>query len=111
MDKVRRHREMIEDLLREYSTYKPSYGEIDVETIIDPFQGHYQLVNVGWHGQKRIHGGVLHIDIKDGKIWIHYDGTEDGAANHLVASGIPKDEIVLGFQSPFQRRQTEFAVG
>jgi hypothetical protein len=52
MDKVRRHREVIEDLLREYSSHKPSYGEIDVETIIDPVKGHYQLVNVGWHCQK-----------------------------------------------------------
>jgi hypothetical protein len=111
MDKVSRHRELIEDLLREYSDYKPSYGDIDVETIFDPVQGHYQLVNVGWHGQSRVHGCVMHIDVKDGKIWIQHDGTEDGIANRLVAAGVPKDEIVLGFQSPFQRKHTEFAVG
>ena len=111
MDKARRHRELIEELLREYSAYKPSYGEVEVETIFDPVQGHYQLVNVGWHGQSRVHGCVMHIDVKDGKIWIQYDGTEDGIANRLVAAGVPKDEIVLGFQSPFQRKHTEFAVG
>jgi hypothetical protein len=111
MDKARRHRELIEDLLREYSAFKPSYGEVEVETIIDPVQGHYQLMNVGWHGQRRVHGCVMHIDVKDGKIWIQHDGTEDGVANRLVAAGVPKDEIVLGFQSPFQRRHTEFSVG
>jgi XisI protein len=111
MDKARRHCELMEDLLREYSAYKPSYGEVEVETIIDPVQGHYQLMNVGWHGQRRVHGCVMHIDVKDGKIWIQHDGTEDGVANRLVAAGVPKDEIVLGFQSPFQRRHTEFAVG
>jgi hypothetical protein len=111
MDRAKRHRELVEDLLREYSAYKPSYGDVEVETIIDPVQGHYQLVNVGWHGQSRVHGCVMHIDVKDGKIWIQHDGTEDGVANRLVAAGVPKDEIVLGFLSPFQRRNTEFAVG
>jgi XisI protein len=111
MDRAKRHRELIEDLLREYSAYKPSYGEVEIETIIDPVQGHYQLVNVGWHGQSRVHGCVMHIDVKDGKISIQHDGTEDGVANRLVAAGVPKDEIVLGFQSPFQRRHTDFAVG
>jgi XisI protein len=53
----------------------------------------------------------MHIDVKDGKIWIQYDGTEEGVANRLVAAGVPKDEIVLGFQSPFQRMHTDFAVG
>jgi XisI protein len=111
MDKARRHREVIEELLREYSTHKPSYGEVEVETIIDSVQGHYQLMNVGWHGQRRVHGCVMHIDVIDGKIWIQHDGTEDGVANRLVAAGVPKNEIVLGFQSPFQRRHTEFSVG
>jgi len=111
MDKISRHRELIETLLRDYSRYKPSYGEVEIETIIDPIQGHFQLVSVGWNGQERVHGCVLHIDVKDGKIWIQYDGTEEGFANRLVAAGVPKSEIVLGFQSPFQRRHTEFAVG
>ncbi len=73
--------------------------------------GHYQLMTVGWHGQRRVHGCILHVDIKDGKIWIQHDGTEEGIANRLVEAGVPKNEIVLGFQSPFQRRHTEFAVG
>src|SRR5271168_4307231 len=111
MDKVRRHGELIENLLREYGTHKPSYGDVEVETIFDPIQGHYQLVNVGWHGNRRVHGCVMHIDVKDGKIWIQHDGTEDGIADRQVAAGVPKDEIVLGFQSPFQRKHTEFAIG
>ena len=79
--------------------------------IFDPVQGHFELMNVGWHGQQRIHGCILHVDIKDGKIWIQHDGTEEGIANRLVAAGVPKSDIVLAFQTPFQRRHTEFAVG
>ncbi len=111
MDKAARYGAMIQEILREYGAYKPSNGEVEVETIFLPDQGHYQLMSVGWNGQHRVHGCQLHVDIKDGKIWIQHDGTEEGIANRLVAAGVPKQDIVLAFQSPFKRRFTDFAVG
>ena len=36
--------------------------------------------------------------------------TEEGVANSLVRAGVPKQEIVLGFQAPMMRKMTEFAV-
>lgn len=38
-----------------------------------------------------------------------YDGTEIGMANELADMGIPKDDIVLGFQAPYKRPYTGFA--
>jgi XisI protein len=111
MDKLIRYGELIQDILREYASYKPSYGQVEVEVIVDPVQGHFEMIYVGWNGQKRVHGCVVHLDIKEGKIWIQHDGTEEGIANRLVEAGVPKGDIVLGFQTPFQRRHTEFAVG
>jgi XisI protein len=35
---------------------------------------------------------------------------EDDIAANLVAAGVPKEDIVLGFQSPFMRQFTEYAV-
>jgi len=70
----------------------------------------YLLVEVGWENGYRIYGTVLHIDIIDNKLWIQHDGTEEGIADELVALGIPKQQIVLGFK-PIDRRQvTEFAI-
>jgi hypothetical protein len=83
---------------------------VEVETIFLPAQGHYQLMSVGWHCQHRIHGCPLHVDVKNGKIWIRHDGTEERIANRLVAAGVPKEDIVLAFQSPFKRKFGDFAV-
>jgi XisI protein len=102
---------LVQDIVREYGDCKPSYGSVELETIIDPTQGHYQLMTVGWDGQRRVHGCLLHVDVKKGKIWIQHDGTEEGIANRLVDRGVPKNDIVLAFHSPFKRRFTEFAVG
>ncbi|WP_129633408.1 XisI protein [Candidatus Oscillochloris fontis] len=111
MDTVTQYRTYIEQILRDYSAYTPSYGDIDVELIMDYTHDHYQLLRVGWHKQQRIHGIVLHIDIRDGKIWIQHDGTEEGVANQLVEKGVPKTDIVLGFQSPYKRQFTDFSPG
>ncbi len=57
-----------------------------------------------------IYGCPVHIDIKDEKIWIQNDNTKVGIANELVDRGIPKKDIVLGYQAPYLRHYTDFAV-
>ncbi len=111
MDTLTQYRAYIEQILQDYSAFKPAYGEVEVELIVDYTHDHYQLLRVGWHKQQRIHGMLLHIDIRDGKIWIQHDGTEEGVANRLVAQGVPKSDIVLAFQSPYKRQFTDFAQG
>jgi hypothetical protein len=44
-----------------------------------------------------VHGRLLHVEIRGDKVWIQRSGTEDGIADELVAAGIPKSRIVLGF--------------
>ncbi|WP_333195901.1 element excision factor XisI family protein [Microcoleus sp. S28C3] len=56
------------------------------------------------------YGCVVHVDIKDGKIWIQRDLTEAGIANELVELGVPKTEIVLQFRTPYVRQFTDFSV-
>jgi len=63
----------------------------------------------GWNGHRRIHGSVLHLDIRGGKVWIQCDGTHDGIADDLLEAGIPADRIVLAFKSPDIRPHTGFA--
>jgi hypothetical protein len=103
-------REVIKRILTEYAVYKPSYGDIEVETIFNDSTGHYQLLYQGWNKRRRLHGCVLHVDVKGDKIWIQHDGTEGGIANELVEAGIPRDRIVLAFHHPDQRHLTDFAV-
>lgn len=110
MDKLAQYRAYIQQLVEQYGKYKPSYGEIEMQPIFDTEHDHYQLFTVGWHGKKRIHGCIMHLDIKDGKIWIQHDGTEIGMANELVAQGVPKEDIVLAFHAPSRRSYTGFAV-
>jgi hypothetical protein len=101
--------QLIQEIITKHSINNPN-GDEEVQLIFDRERHHYQLVNIGWKEQKRIYGVIIHIDIKDNKIWIQRDGTEIGIANQLIAVGVPKQDIVLGFHAPYKRSFTDFAV-
>ncbi|NEQ76261.1 MAG: hypothetical protein F6K23_26400 [Okeania sp. SIO2C9] len=43
MEKLEKYRNYIEQIIKEYGQYKPSYGEVEVQTIFDRDRDHYQL--------------------------------------------------------------------
>lgn len=111
MDKLDRYRQFIQQILTEHSQIKPAYGEIEMQTLFDLESDRYQVVRAGWLQGQRVYGVLIQMDIKGEKIWIQYDGTEVGVANELTELGVPKDEIVLAYHSPFIRKYDGFAVG
>jgi hypothetical protein len=111
MDRTDQYREIVRRLIHEYASYKPSHGQIETEAIIDPEKDHYEVMHVGWDGPRRVHGSVVHIDIIKGQIWIQYDGTSRPVAEELLAAGVPREAIVLGFHPAHVRQYTDFAVG
>ena len=110
MDNLKEYREKVKQILAKYSQYKPSYGEVEIEQIFDIERDRYQLVGVGWNNQKRIYGCMMHLDIKNKKIWIQQNTTEFDVANELIEMGIPKHDIVIGFHTPKMRQLTDFGV-
>jgi hypothetical protein len=111
MANIEAYRACVQQVITEYARYTASADDlVETQTIFDTTHDHYQLTHAGWRRQRRIYGCVLHVDVKDGKIWIQYDGTEVGIANKLVDHGIPKDDIVLAFLAPSRRQFSEFAV-
>jgi hypothetical protein len=86
-------------------------NNLEIQTLFNDEQNDYQILCLGWHDDDRIHRCLIHIQIKDQKIWIEQDETEIGIANELVEAGVPKADIVLAYQAPYLRSLTEFAVG
>ena len=109
MDKLKEYRQTVEKILNEYAAIPYAYGEVERRTVFNHETDSYLLYVVGWDGRERVHGIISHIDIIDGKIWIQRDGTEDGLATDLEREGVPKSDIVLGFQPPSVRPYTEYA--
>lgn len=109
MDKLERYRQAIESIFNEYAAIPYSLGGLSCEAVFDRAQDRYLLITFGRDLGKRVHFAVANVDIVNGKLWIRCDNTEDGIATELVAAGVPKGDIVLGFKSEEMRRHTEFA--
>jgi hypothetical protein len=105
------YQQIVQDLLMEYSQNKPAYGDIEVETVFDTQRHHYQIIHLGWQHNRWIHQCVMHLDIRNEKIWIFYNSTEHDIAADLVSLGVLKQDIVLGFHPPFMRELSDYGVG
>jgi hypothetical protein len=110
MDKLEQYRRFVKQIILRHAEYAPSLGQVESVPVFDDQRSHYFLVDYGWNRTGRVHSVILHLHIKNGKIWIERDGTEEGIAQDLLDVGIPKEDIVLAFYRPERRAITEFAI-
>ena len=113
MSKLEKHQKIITAILEEYASYKPAYTQnIDNQMIVDYQNNHYQLTRIGWsEDEDFIYQLIFHFDIKsDGKIWIQANWTDLDIAAELIAKGVDRNDIVIGFQPPSYRQYTGYAV-
>ena len=82
----------------------------DVVCVFDDQRQQYVVRKLGWREGRRIRQTVLHVALRNKKIWIEEDWTEDGIATYFLKDGVPPEDMVLGFQPPMMRPYTEFAV-
>ncbi|MGB3203972.1 MAG: XisI protein [Crinalium sp.] len=112
MDRIKNYRYLIKKILTEYHNWVSASSNLTDETclVFDENNDHYLWCLIGWEGKKRTKNTQVHIRIKQDKIWIEEDWTEEGIATELVTVGVPKEDIVLAFYPPEERSFTEFAV-
>ncbi len=113
MDKLDRYREIIESKLNEFvaiSERALGSDKFRDKAVFDRRDDNYLVFREGWDGSRRIHSFVIHVEIINGKIVIQEDWTEHGLARELENAGVPKSDIVLGFQPSDVRPLTGYAI-
>jgi hypothetical protein len=110
MDKLERYRQIIQKIIENHAVYTPTYGEIETVSVCDSVHDNYLLINIGWDRTGRVHAVDLHLRIKEDKIWVEWDGTENGVTEELLEAGVLPEDIVLGFYRPERRSIIDFSV-
>ncbi len=115
MDKLEYYRNTIKKILTEYyqmavqGTIALDQLEPDDRLAFDEERDQYLWFRSGWNGKERVRYMTMYLRIKDGKIWVEEDLTNLCVVDDLLAAGISKGDIVLGFHHPSKRPLTEFA--
>ncbi len=112
MDKLKHYKNLIKSILIEYEQISSQVPDPDIDEVLmfDDERSQYLWFNIGWKNGKRVNAISVYIRIKNNKIWIEEDWTEEGITVELLRNGVPKDDIVLGFHDPETRKLTEFAI-
>lgn len=110
MAAVEHLREAIARVFRAWEEYpNPALSLFRIIGVSDPSHERYTLTHLGFDGDRYKSSLLAYLEIRDGKIWILTDNTEDGVASELVTEGVAKTEIVLGFYPAALREAGEFA--
>ncbi|MEN9610010.1 MAG: hypothetical protein RLZZ628_824 [Bacteroidota bacterium] len=111
MDKIKKYQHILTQFLAEIAneTGLANMPAVETEVLIDLQRNRFQALHLGWHGAKYIFAPIFHFDIKDGKIWFQCNNTEREVVDELMAMGVEKQDIVLGFLPPYARHLSGFA--
>lgn len=111
MAAVENLREAIARVFRSWESYpNPALSLFKIVGVTDTLHDRYTLTHLDFDGERYKSHLLAYLEIRDGKIWILTDNTEDGIAPELVTEGISKEQIVLGFYSTALREAGEFAI-
>jgi hypothetical protein len=110
MDQLEKYRQIIRAVLKPYANISYVNVKVKNRAAFDTETDQYIILSEGWENTQHLHSVLIHVEIMGDKVWIQMDGTEDGIAQELIQSGIPKEDIVLGFHEPEVRKYTGFAV-
>jgi XisI protein len=103
MDKLQKYQKIIRQTLTEEAHPYSHSNDVETEIICDTEHDHYQLAYVGWEEQQRIFSLILHFDIKDGKIWIQYNGTETAIGSIPVMQKSDYERSPLRYAARWRR--------
>jgi hypothetical protein len=108
--KLKKYEKAILEILGEYAQIKYANVTGGNQLIVDKQNQRYQVVTIGWQGERFVHDCPMHFDIIDGKIWVQQNMTEWEVGDMLEERGVPKSDIVVGFLAPNLRQYTKYAV-
>ncbi|MBE9009972.1 XisI protein [Pseudanabaenaceae cyanobacterium LEGE 13415] len=112
MDELAYYQDLTKKILTEYCCLasKSNSSNVETFTIFDDNSGNYLMVNLGWNLDKRVKNTVIHVRLRNDKIWIEEDWTEAGVVTDYLDAGVSDSSLVLAFHPPHLRQYTDFAI-
>ena len=109
MEKITQYQQIIKTILNDYIVTMQANLDEEIYLVEDSHQMNYLIYHNAWRQNSRSYGCILHVRIKNEKVYIEYDGTDEGFADVFSNAGIPNADIVLAFHAPAKRAFTGFA--
>ena len=112
MDKLTRYRGAVRHCLLDWYAYlnRATPRLDDIDCLIDEERDNYMITFTGWRDGKRHRQDYIFVRIREGKIWVEEDRSDDPVAEELLRLGVPMEDIVLGLLPPDVRHHSGYGV-
>ena len=110
MDQIDEFRALIMTTITEWAEFLGAPPGVENVLVFDEKSDNYLWVYTGWEGKVHVNHTVVHMAIRDGKIHVYHDGTEEGVVPDLIKAGVPEKSLVIEWHPPYQRQYTPFAL-
>lgn len=107
MDQVTRYIELMKAVIEEWAAVSEGDPEIETMVIFDDEHQQYLMVSAGWTPKTREHAIIFHARIRDGKVWIEWDGTAPSMSEELLRRGVARKDVVFNWHDPDVRALAE----
>ena len=98
MEKTIKYQKAILELFDEYDNFWGNSGGLQNRIIADTKKNAFVMLSFGWqHNETYTHLLCFHIEIINGKVWVHENNTEALIADELIEKGVASEDIILGF--------------
>ena len=102
MHKTKQYQAAILAVFHDYDTAWGNAGGLENRIIADTQRNAFVLLTFGWQNSDiYTHLLCFHLEIKDGKVWVHENNTDVMVAVKLIEHGVSPEDIVLGFVEPY----------
>ena len=103
MDRLTRYRDKVKALLSGYVSARGAKISTECQLIFEEANDHSLWIDLGWNESRRIYNPVMHLDIKEGRIWIQENMTDLDPAEDSIDLGVERLDIILGLQPQIGR--------
>ena len=103
-------RETISRVFGSWEAFPSAISKFRIVGVSDNRKDRYVLEHIDFDGERYATRLPANLEIRDSKIWILTDNTEEVIATELVAEGVPKECIVLASYPRSVREMDEVAV-
>jgi hypothetical protein len=110
MDKQTHYRHCVLQVLEQHRHLSLTPNGLEVQVITDTAHDHYLVLHLGWNDLKRVYYPILHLDIKEGKVWVQVNNTDSDIGEVLVEMGVERSDIIAGLHPPYKRPYTGYGV-
>ncbi len=111
-EKTERYRAIIIEILNSLAEWwNNAPGDTKYKVIVDKDTGHLLMVSSGWYNDRFDYSVSFHFEIRDGKIRILQNNTDESLSKEFWKQGIPIKDIIIAWHSDFVRNMEGYEYG